>query len=510
MARMRNKFVRNDLSRLFVAPYGSSPLKEYDYHSCMRMDGLSKSYGDVTTVQCPHPNKAKQFITVAEIDSGGDSRWTTSLVGRMPLDISSILSELSEVKRSFDIQLHLGECYDVSDFNSYDMAIILENVHISDYSTDQLGSLSSDEVALVNETVSISAGSVQYIYKPILNEVGEEVTVDGGILDLAIVDPNECINASTQIQFGLKLPTTGAGNDIFIVFSIDNGATWEEVLLDCSATFLTSPLISYNIAADETNLYITMNEASGKGHLYIVKIDSVLNGDSGIPVTSTLDNTNGIYDTINFGKSLVTVGQAGTINLINANSLTYYTIPNTNVNNLYAVDGLSQHEFIAGGVNGTLLYYNSKSGVRSIALSVNSVAITDDITSVAMLDESIWIIGTDEGKVLVTENAGVKWVLKNSFGGCVQAIEFVNSIVGFLALKTGEIYRSIDSGATWTEINDELNQLPVNAELLGLQSVNANTFYAYGRVAGGNVPNPCDPLNAYLTGDVGWILKGSA
>lgn len=508
MARKKTKFVRNDLSRIFVAPNGSSPNSEYEYHSCMRMDGLSKSYGDVETVQCPHPTKAKKFIDVAEIDSGGDSRWTTSLVGRMPIDLSSILFEMAERKRSFDLQLHLGECYDVSNFNTYDMAIILRGVRISDYSTDQLGALSSDEVALVNETVSISASEVHYVYSPLLNEVGEEVTTDGGIVSLTTVDSNECIAVDNDIIVGLKLPTTGAGNDIYIVYSDDDGVTWNEVLLDCSATFLSSPLTSYDIQADETNLYITLNESSGNGHLYIVTIDSMLNGSTGVPITSTLDNVNAIYDKISFGKVLVTVGQAGIVNLINANSLTYYTIPNSSNSNLYSVDGLTQHEFITGGVNGTLLYYNSKSGFRAISVTYSGTTVTDDITAVAMLDENTWLVGTDVGQVLATENAGVTWRLKDSFSGCVQDIKFIDSIVGFLGLKTGEVYRSIDSGATWAELEDELSQMPANAELLGIEAADANTFYAYGRVAGGNVPNPCDPLNAFLVGDVGWIVKG--
>jgi hypothetical protein len=501
----RNKLARNDISRIFVAENGTSPNDEYSYHNCMKMEGLDKSLPDVTVAQCPHPTQAKKFIEVAEIESGEESRWSTSLTGRMPLRESSVLFDLFNARQSFDMQVHFGECYDVSDFNSFDLAMILENVRINNYSTDPLGSLESSEVALINETVSVSIGNVSYAYKPIINEVGEEVTVNGAITDLAFTQGDTCTNDYANLLFGLKIPSDGVGNDVYIVWSDDKGVTWNEVLLDCAATLSGSILRSYNIQADEKNVYVTLNEASGNGHIYIVRIIDILNGIDGSPIISVLDNVNSIYNSRVFGKTIITVGNAGTINLINANSLTYTTLPSGTVQNLYAIDGISEDEFIIGGASNTLRYYNSSSGFRTITTSGGG---TSAIEAVAMLNEDIWLVGNYDGYLLATTNAGKTWKVKELFGACVSSISFVNSIVGFLGLKTGEVYRTIDGGATWIQIEDELAQLPSGAELLGLYASDVNTFYAYGRVAGGAVPDPCDPLNTFIVGDVGWILKG--
>lgn len=505
-----NKLARNDISRIFIAPNKSTPLAEYDYYNCMKIDGLDKALPGITVAQCPHPTQAKKFITVAEIESGEDSRWSTSLTGRMPLDQKSILFDLVKNRRSFDLQIHLGECIDVSDFNAFTLAIILENVQIDNYSTDPIVALESGEVALINEVASITAGNVEYIYTPTLNEVGEEVSTNGAIVDMTISPADDCSLTTKTILFGLKIPSSAVGNDIYIIYSEDNGTTWKEVLLDCAATLAASILTSYNITASADRLFITLNESSGNGHLYIVKIADVLSGSDGSPIISSLDNVNAIYDQFLFSNTLVTVGAAGVINSINGNSLTYTTLPHSNSVDLYTIHGLSEKQFLVGGANGTLMLYDKDSGFRTIAISTNNTTVTDKITKVFMLDENIWFVGTDAGKLLATVNGGTVWYLKESFSGCINGITFLNSIVGFITLKTGEIYRTVDSGATWVEIDDYYNQLPTNAEAADIIAIDANTVFSFGRVPNGSVPNPCDPLNTFITGDVGWILKGSA
>jgi len=470
----------------------------------MRMDGLDKSFPEVTMAYCPHPTIPKKFIPAAEIESGEESRWSTSLVGRMPLNYASVLFELANRQQSFDMQLHFGECFDLSDFNQYTMAIILEGVRINNYTTDQLGALQADEVAMVNETVGVTAASVSYIYAPTLTQVGEEVTIDGGVVGLTSTTGSYCKSSSIPLLFGLKLPTAGTGNDIYIIYSEDNGANWYDVLLDCSATLSASPLSTYNITSDEQSLYITLNESSGVGHLFIVKIEDVLNNTSGTPIYSTLDNTNAIYASKAFGKIVVTVGQSGTVNMINANTLVYYSIPHNNNDNLYAIDGFSQHDFLVGGDNGLLMLYNSNNGFRTIAVS----GVTEAITAVAMLDDDNWIVGTESGKIVATINAGKTWSVKEVFATCINDIKFVNSIVDY-ALLQDTLYRTINSGYSWSEISDTLGEIPTSTELLGLTAIDANTIFAYGRIPGGSVPNPCDPLNLFLTGDVGVIMKGS-
>lgn len=504
MAKVKSRFVRNDISRIFV---NTNPNEEYDYHNCMRVDGLSKTFADIETVYCPHPTIAKAFIEAAEIETGGDSRWSTSLIGRMPLYDKSVLYDLAVNKKSFDLQVHFGECYDVSDFNSFDMAIILENARINSYDTDPLGSLQSDEVAMVNETVALTASAVHYVYTPILSSVGEEVSATGGIVDLISSTNNFCRGNETQILFGLKLPSNGVGNDIYIVYSEDNGVSWQEVLLDCTATLSVSPLTSYNIASDGINLYITLNQAAGNGHLYVVKIDSVLNGATGVPLVSSLDNVNSIYATKSFGKILVTVGQSGIVNLVNTSSLVYYEIPNSGGYNLYAIDGESIHDFVVAGDNGLLMVYSSGSGFRTIPIVVGGDTITDIITTVVVNGDN-WVIGTDAGQIITTVNAGKTWVLREVFTGCITDIKFFSSIIGFTLLKSGEVYRTVDSGVTWVLMEDTLNQVPVNVESFGLVVQDANTFYAYGRIPGDVIANPCDPLNQFEVGDTGWIIKG--
>jgi hypothetical protein len=488
------KLVRNDISRIFIAPNGASPFEEYEYYSCMKIDGLNKPASAVTYSECPHPNDPTKFVKVAEIVGSDSTPWTSTLVGRMPIDTSSILFDLFEKRQSFDLQVHLGSAVNIDDFNNYTMAILLENVTITDYSTDPIGSLESSEVAMVNETVTISAAEVSYIYKPVLASAALDYLSDSVIVDFA--------SSGTNI-FALKVPVSG--DDLNILYSKNGGKTWGQVTIDCAATVLTFAIKTYSLAADENNLYITLNEDNGNGHLYIIPVKNVLSGSGDTSFISILDNTNAIYDSVALNRTLVTVGHNAKINILDVSTLTYKTLNTSITNALYCISGIDKNNFLIGGASGLILLYNTSTGlVQPPSPTVNT------LVAIEMINSDTWVIGTSAGQVYITDDRGVSWDLKLQFNTCIADITFYNSNVGYVLLKTGELYRTIDAGFSWIEIQDEYSLCPDDADAVGIFPVDTNTFYYYGRNPASLIANPCLVTLAPLATDDGFLIRGSS
>lgn len=502
-------------SRVFIAPTGAASVKTYEYHSCMRLDGLSKSYGEATPVYCPDPKHAGKFEEIATIE-GADTRWTSSLIGRLPIDYQSILSKLASARCSFDVQVHFGKCVDPSNFNTFSMAWVFENVQISSYDLGALGALSPDERATIDETVAFSAQSAYQLFQNYPYQYGQEVTSTGSIAALTYSPNQECEGDCLETCanfYGIKLPATPlVSQDVYITHTHDGGLTWEETLLPCSATYATAPYTSYNIVSDGFNLYVVLNEVGGGGHLYVVPTEQVDANAITTTYYSALADTT-IYAIKLIEDTLWLAGFGGKIWSFNRNTLILTTVLNATLttSTFYAMDAVDNNTILAGGALGDLVLRRNGGSFQAVDLQVATVPVTNSITAIVMKSETEWIIGTDAGKLYSTIDGGVTFTLLSSFVSCISKINFSTKSAGYLVLKDpAQIWRTYDGGATWNRVDDKYAQLPINAELFGIEvcETDPNTFIAYGRVPNATVVNPCSPTLLYTTGDVGAILVG--
>src|SRR5690606_8743391 len=83
------------------------------------------------------------------------------------------LSEMLRIARKgceVDVQVHIGTCKNPSDFNggwSDGKVLVLSKAHPTNYGTDQIGALQSDDRAMVMETVPFT-GLDYYEIGPVL------------------------------------------------------------------------------------------------------------------------------------------------------------------------------------------------------------------------------------------------------------------------------------------------------------------------------------------------------
>lgn len=401
------------LSRVFLIDGRAGPEAEPEYFSCYRAQALSQSFGDVTDIECPDPNRPGAFVTVGQFQSG-EERAELTLEGRYAIDVRSALLRLARNKCNVDVQLHFGDCENLSDHNSFKKVLYLENVLLSSYNTEDLGALTDDDVSAVNESVDLSADNIyDIIPNTWASKAGDLVTneaVDGVVCDE--VQCGECGDPSggCNRMFVITLaaggsPTTPAD----VVYSIDGGTTW--------------------YAHDIESLGVADNPSAVdciKGFLVVVSND---NGYAHYAPLSDFDafGTDPVWTEVQEGfvaggepndlsspdgAMAFIVGDSGYVYRMGtpSNGVTVLDAGTLTVSNLTRVDALSDSFCVAVGEDGVILF--TEDGTSWQLLTTPPVGVGVDFTAVAVKSKDEWWVATEGGVLYYTTNAGLNWTIK--------------------------------------------------------------------------------------------------
>lgn len=107
-----------------------------------------------------------------------------------------------------------------------------------------------------------------------------------------------------------------------------------------------------------------------------------------------------------------------------------------------------------------------------------------------------WLIA-DQGDILVTTDGGVSWTPQGTSMGHLRSLEAVDGNVAFTGTLQGIMYRTLNGGATWTNITDRFPSVPIG--FCGITHV-GNTVHVVGRYA-----NAADYYRSYDGGET-WQL----
>ena len=104
-----------------------------------------------------------------------------------------------------------------------------------------------------------------------------------------------------------------------------------------------------------------------------------------------------------------------------------------------------------------------------VETTIRPVGVGVELTCVAMKDENIWFVGTDGGEVYYTLDQGATWTLKGfpgSGAGVVRDIDFPSDTIGWLAhsdaTPTGRILRSLSGGESWDQVPEGAAPIPAS------------------------------------------------
>lgn len=141
----------------------------------------------------------------------------------------------------------------------------------------------------------------------------------------------------------------------------------------------------------------------------------------------------------------------------------------------------------AGGAGDVIATTNDGGQVWS---QTNATGQGGDVTSGGVIDTNTAWVGTDDSEIFFTTDAGITWTQRvgwkgsGQVGGRVDAMQFLNNMVGFMSVRNGsaqsEILMTRTGGYNW-----EVITTPTNAGLNSLAACGLRLVYAVGEASGG-------------------------
>lgn len=455
------------LSRLFLIASRAGPENEVEYFSCYRAQAVSQDFGEVTDIECPHPTRPGAFTKVGSFQTG-EGRATVSLEGRFAIDLRSRLMRLAKTGCPVDVQVHFGDCEDLSDHNAFKKILYLQDAKISAYNSDDLGSLSSGDTAAVNENVDISATEVfDVIPNAWAERGGNLVTTEA--LDAAICDDISCGECGDPSEgcnkvFVITKKAGGSpGTPADVVYSLDGGITWFAHDID-SLLATDDP--------DEVDCLkgylVIVSEDSGSAHY--ANLDEFDDHGTDPDFTEVLTGfeVGGEPTCIKALNTAAFIGGAGGriykmtnppdgVTVLEDGSLT----PST----LLSIDALNEKLIVAVGADGIILYSND--GATFAALMTSPVGVGVDLLAVALKSKDEWWVGSDAGNLYYSLDAGAHWHIKPFPGsgvGDVRSIDIQNESIMHIGVR----YTAPDAGRVLTSYNGgyDWEIMPLGAALM--------------------------------------------
>lgn len=468
--------VRTDMTRIWLQEGGAGPAVAPEYMGVWRAGAISWDQGTSTAIEIPSDSEYGKF---QEVDSyqGAAGKPTMPLTARY----SDQLSEMLRITRRAclnDLQVHIGKCEDLQDFQGgWRKIVALDKFTVSNYSTGDLGALSSDERAAVDETINAEAQDLYEIVKLTLAEICAASVIQE-VLAVAYGDVKscggECGDSSNGCQklFALIKSVGGSpGLGAQIVYSDDAGSS-------CGSTPITS------LAANEEpndmavlGLYVVVvsANATGWGHHYALKEDVLDGTETWVKVTVGYVNPGGVPRCIfalKAGYAFIG-GAGGYIYSLDspANSPVVLDAGSATVQALNAIHAFDELHILAVGAANAVVYSTDGSTFAAVTGPAPAVALN----ACWMKSETEWWVGTAGGELYYTTDSGVTWTLKGfpgSGSGVVRDINFATNQVGYLAhdtaLVAGRILRTIDGGYSWYVLPEGTGAIPANDKINSL------------------------------------------
>lgn len=494
MKSMSNVYVpaKTGNARIFIIQNRARADHDLQYASYAKLTGVSRTHGEITPVEIPDPDNYNEYLEVDEI-SGQDSRYTATIVAKFPSNIRSLLQYLERCKEPFDIRLQFGDCENPSDPTAFAKGEILEHVRVTGYSTDDLGSIQSDESAEIRETLSISFRNFyDFVRMSYFSKATSLLTAE--VNDVFVRQSSRCYGASCACNIVFAVTTAAGGSPGTppdLVFSIDGGTTWYARDID---TLLTTEE-GDGIADVGDNIVIISHAA---GSLSYTDINDFYYPDDPSFDPDFTETTNGFVQPPNAirstGMKAFIVGDGGYVYMTDApaSGVTVLDAGTTTVKNLLSVSVYNSTHVVAGGKDGAIIY--TVDGESFNLSPTTPVSTGVDIVAVATRVSGEWLVGTSTGKMFVTYDSGYHWTQVYLPGATPTAISdivwqgesagFVSAVVG----GAGRIYRTLDAGRTWMlEPATSSGSMPTAARFnkLAICKLDANQVFAVGAVTNG-------------------------
>jgi hypothetical protein len=470
MANNNYKPTQTSFGRVFAIEGRARVDHTPSYMSSLKLTGISQNFGDITKIEMPSPTEYGKFIEVGNF-RGASERATTSLVGRYAAAIKSFILELARNGCPSDVQFHIGSCTDPSSFNIFEKAIIMEDVVITSYSTEDLGALASDEQGKVDETAEISIKDVyEVLPMKFAAKAGDVITNE--IVDVVISDSVSCGSCGTEsngcevIYAVTKAAGGSPGTPPDLVFSLDQ------------SNFYAHDIDSLTSAQDPSGVagvgsyIVVIADTVGKQLNYCLKTDISSGIDPTFTTVTTGFVTAGLPNAIfSLGQTAFIVGDDGYVYLCSdpTEGVEVLDAGSATIDDLTCVYAFSEYYAVAGGLNGAVVYTTNQ--VDWSASPAKPVGVGVNINDITMRTATEWWVAASDGKFYYTLDSGVTWTAKAMPGTApttASKIAFSTLSVGFASAVVsghGKLFRTFDAGESWVVLPENGGSIPLSDSL---------------------------------------------
>lgn len=455
-------------TRVFLIEGRADPGNEPSYEYQYRMGSVSQGFGDETRIELPDPSNYDGFEEVATI-KGATERVTTSLEGLYTRDLLSELLKLAQRGCPYDIHLHGGACSDPQVFNTFEKALVFEKASTTNWGTEDLGALNSDENAEIRETGDISAMNIYEVLQLTIQKLAGS-TITNEIVDVTYCDRiacGDCDEISDGISKAYAISKSAGGSPSTpadVVFTDD---AWESTFAhDIESLGASDDPDAIDCVGDYV---VVVSNTKGSLH-YAEKSDFKDGGDPSFTEISTGvvsgAEPNDIYS---LGRKAFVVGDSGYVYKTTdpTAGLTVVDAGEATVDDLNRVHAITEDFAVAVGENGAVIW--TENGNTWGAVSTKPVGVGVNLNTVFAKNENEWWAGSDAGSLYYTKDKGDTWTEKTFTGsgaGAVHDVVFATDSIGYLAHATatpaGRILRSYDGGYSWQVLPEGTGTIPAN------------------------------------------------
>jgi photosystem II stability/assembly factor-like uncharacterized protein len=459
-------------SRVFLIDGGAGPGNPPVYQSYMKAGGVSKAYGDITTIEAPSNVQYDAFVEL-DVIKGAEERATMDLMGRYLMDVASEMLRIAELGCGVDVHIHFGECTDPTAFNTFKKALVMEGAYFSNWSTEDLGAIESGDRNPVMETGSISSKTVYEILQLSVTEVAGSI-VTNEVLDVTICDQvacGECEDVSTGCQhiYAITKAAGGSpGTPPDIVHTVD-GSNWYADDIDS----LASDEDPSAVGCVGDYVVVVSNDSNSAHYALKSEVDDVDFDETWVEIATGFVGAPNDCWRATGGRYLYICGDDGYVYRTDdiTAGVTALDAGVATVQDLNAIHMLSDVFGVAVGDAGTVLI--TEDGEAWGEATSSPAAL--ELSAVWCISDLVWFVGTATGLLYYTSDKGSNWTLKGfpgSGAGAVHDIAFASTGVGYLAHATatpaGRILRTYDGGYSWTILPEGTGVIPANDRITAL------------------------------------------
>jgi photosystem II stability/assembly factor-like uncharacterized protein len=448
-------------ARIFVQSEGANPGVAYDYLGCLTLTGTSQNLGEPEPVYAPSAEVRNVFDIIDEVGKA-PALGTADFTQRADRFLREEWWDIRRRGCVFNMQVVIGRCTRPDDFTQWESKVLVVGARLTKLGLGDLNPLDGGDNKAIDITGSLSFRDWGPV-RPL--QFGEQAaaTVVAEVLDGIFNDAiscGECGRPSDGCKkmFFLTAANPGSpGLSSQIVYSLDGGGSWATM----DIPVLTG--VSGNRIAGVSTRLVVVSEAKG-GHAYALFSDieaGTLNWTLSTSGYVAGKSPRAIWSA---SPSKTFVAAAGGYIYLMTDptaAVTVITDGSVTAQDLNDINGKSSTIVAVGASNALLVSYN---GGESFGLVVGP-AVGVNLTAVWVINRSVWFVGTGNGKLYYTLNSGATWVQINFVTGAtvINDIKFVDDVVGYLSLEiagAGRVYRTTDGGNSWQYQAPAISNLP--------------------------------------------------